>query len=234
MPNLAIVRPGSPSGDLTIKLFTQNASATAHVVVDVFGWFSTSSNADHGARLVPIAPGRILDTRDGAGALGRAQSIELQVRGATLNTGQTIGTGSDIVGVVLNLTGINTQADSIGTFLSVVPELPPGAIPTTSNVNLARGQIKPNMVIVPIGADGKIRIYNHAGEVHLAVDVAGYLTTTAPDGSTSTPNDRTISTVPASTRLMYMLPLRGLYSIATRFTPESRWARPASNSCHFR
>lgn len=183
VPNLAIVRPGSPSGDLTIKLFTQNASATAHVVVDVFGWFSTSSNADHGARLVPIAPGRILDTRDGAGALGRAQSIELQVRGATLNTGQTIGTGSDIVGVVLNLTGINTQANSIGTFLSVVPELPPGAIPTTSNVNLARGQIKPNMVIVPIGADGKIRIYNHAGEVHLAVDVAGYLTTTAPNGS---------------------------------------------------
>lgn len=180
VPNLSIVRPGA-NGDLTIKLFTQSASATAHVVVDVFGWFSTSSNAQRGARLVPVTPGRILDTRDGAATpLGRAESIELQVRGATLSTGQVLGSGSDIVGVVLNVTGINQQPDSTGTFVSVVPELTPGVPPSTSNVNLARGQIKPNMVIVPIGADGKIRLYNHAGSAHVAVDVAGYLTTTPP------------------------------------------------------
>ncbi|MFN8022701.1 MAG: hypothetical protein U0Q03_14330 [Acidimicrobiales bacterium] len=175
VPNLAIVRPGTPSGDLTIKLFTQSASATAHVVVDVFGWFSTSNNADHGARLVPITPGRVLDTRDANAPLGRGQSIEVPVRGATLSTGETVPSGNDIVGVVLNLTGINTQAASIGTFLSVVPELAPGAVPGTSNVNLSRGQIKPNMVIVPIGADGKVRIYNNSGEAHVAVDVVGYL-----------------------------------------------------------
>jgi hypothetical protein len=180
VPNLSIVRPGT-NGDLTVKLFTQNASGTAHVVVDVFGWFSTSSNADRGARLVPITPGRLLDTREGSGVpLGRAGSVELQVRGATLSTGQVLGAGSDIVGVVLNVTGINQQADSTGTFLSVVPELTAGVPPSTSNVNLSRGQIKPNMVIVPVGADGKIRIYNHAGSAHVAVDVAGYLTTTAP------------------------------------------------------
>jgi hypothetical protein len=180
VPNLSIVRPGA-NGDLTVKLFTQNASATAHVVVDVFGWFSTSSNADRGARLVPITPGRLLDTREGAGGpLGRAGSVEVQVRGATLSTGQVLGAGSDIVGVVLNVTGINQQADSTGTFLSVVPALTAGVPPSTSNVNLSRGQIKPNMVIVPVGADGKIRLYNHAGSAHVAVDVAGYLTTTAP------------------------------------------------------
>ncbi|MCX6519215.1 MAG: hypothetical protein NTZ21_00970 [Actinobacteria bacterium] len=180
VPNLSIVRPGA-NGDLTVKLFTQNASATAHVVVDVFGWFSTSSNADRGARLVPITPGRLLDTREGAGVpLGRAGSVEVQVRGATLSTGQVLGAGSDIVGVVLNVTGINQQADSTGTFLSVVPTLTAGVPPSTSNVNLSRGQIKPNMVIVPVGADGKIRLYNHAGSAHVAVDVAGYLTTTAP------------------------------------------------------
>ena len=180
VPNLSIVRPGA-NGDLTVKLFTQSASATAHVVVDVFGWFSTSSNAQRGARLVPVTPGRILDTREGAGTpLGRAGSIELQVRGATLSTGQVLGSGSDIVGVVLNVTGVNQQPDSTGTFVSVVPELTPGVPPSTSNVNLARGQIKPNMVIVPIGADGRIRLYNHAGSAHVVVDVAGYLTTTPP------------------------------------------------------
>lgn len=122
MPNLSIVRPGA-DGDLTVKLFTQNVSATAHVVVDVFGWFSTSNNADQQARLAPITPGRLLDTREGAGVpLGQASSVELQVRGATLSTGQVLGAGSDIVGVVLNVTGINQQADSTGTFLSIVSE----------------------------------------------------------------------------------------------------------------
>jgi hypothetical protein len=179
VPNLSIVRPGA-NGDLSLKLFTTNASATAHVVVDVFGWFSTSANVDHGARLVPITPGRLLDTRETGGPLGTTGSTEVQVRGATLSTGEVIGAGTDIVGVVLNVTGINQEAASTGTFVSVVPELTPGVPPSTSNVNLSRGQIKPNMVIVPIGADGKIRLYNHAGSVHVAVDVAGYLTTTAP------------------------------------------------------
>ena len=44
VPNLSIVRPGA-DGKLTIKLFTPSATGTAHVIVDVFGWFSTSSNA---------------------------------------------------------------------------------------------------------------------------------------------------------------------------------------------
>jgi hypothetical protein len=180
VPNLAIVRPGA-NGDLTLKLFTQSPAATAHVVVDVFGWFSTSTNAVRGARLVPIAPGRILDTREGAGVpLGRAESVALAIRGATLSTGEKLPAGTDLVGVVLNLTGINTPAQSTGTFLSVVPELAPNTPPSTSNVNLARGQIKPNMVIVPVGPDGTVRVYNHAGATHVAVDVAGYLTTTAP------------------------------------------------------
>ena len=40
----------------------------AQVLIDVFGWFSTSaegSGADNGARLIPVNPGRIVDTRDG-------------------------------------------------------------------------------------------------------------------------------------------------------------------------
>src|SRR5215213_5358517 len=63
VPNLSIVRPGT-DGKLTIKLAA--GTGTAHVVVDVFGWFSTSASADlTGARLQPVTPGRILDTRTG-------------------------------------------------------------------------------------------------------------------------------------------------------------------------
>lgn len=174
VPNLSIVRPGA-DGKLTIKLFSTNPSGRASVIVDVFGWFSTSSNADSGARLIPVSPGRLLDTRDPGGApLGAAQSIELGIRGAVLQNGETVPDSPNVVGVVLNLTGVNDLAASTGTFLSVLPDAPAGAV-DTSNVNLARGQVKPNMVMVPLGADGKIRIYNNSGQANVVVDVAGYL-----------------------------------------------------------
>jgi hypothetical protein len=169
------VRPGA-DGKLTIKLFTPAATGSAQVIVDVFGWFSTSSNAQNGARLIPVAPGRLLDTRDAGGSpLGAASSLELGIRGAVLKNGVTIPDDSKVVGVVLNLTGVNDLPGSTGTFLSAVPEITPGVAPSTSNVNLARNQIKPNMVMVPLGDDGKVRIYNNSGSTHVVVDVAGYL-----------------------------------------------------------
>jgi hypothetical protein len=176
VPNLSIVRPGA-DGKLTVKLFTPKTTGSAEVIVDVFGWFSTSSNADSGARLIPVAPGRLLDTRDANAPLGTGASLELPIRGAVLKNGVTIPNTSAVVGVVLNLTGVNDLAASTGTFLSVLPDLAAGEVPSTSNVNLARGQIKPNMVMVPLGADGKVHIYNNTGSTHVVVDVAGYLTT---------------------------------------------------------
>ncbi len=48
VPNVAIVRPGT-DGKLTIGLFGQ--SGTAQVLVDVFGWFSTSADSDIAAKV---------------------------------------------------------------------------------------------------------------------------------------------------------------------------------------
>jgi hypothetical protein len=49
--------------------------------------------------------------------------------------------------------------------------------PATSNLNVTGGQTVPNMVLARVGAGGKIRFYNYAGEVHLIVDVAGWFGT---------------------------------------------------------
>lgn len=174
VPNLSIVRPGLVDGKLTVKLFSTNTRGTAHVIVDVFGWFSTSAHPTSGARLVPISPGRLVDTREGTGALGTRSSIPLTIRGATLKTGAVVPDSPDVVGVVLNLTGVNTLPTSTGTYLSVLPDQPIGN-PATSNVNLVRSQIKPNMVIVPVGADGRVHVFNLAGATHIVVDVVGYL-----------------------------------------------------------
>ena len=44
-----------------------------------------------------------------------------------------------------------------------------------SNLNFTAGQTVPNLVIVPVGADGKIRLYNGSpGTVQLIADIAGY------------------------------------------------------------
>jgi len=186
VPNLAIVRPGA-EGKLTVKLVgTAGVAATAHVVIDVFGWFSTSASEDFGARLVPVTPGRILDTRGAvnrtpAGApLAQQETIRVPVRGVdAVDPAVTdiVPDSADIVGVVLNMAGVNDLATSTPTHLSVVPsDLPAGTVPSTANLNLVRGQVKSNMVVVPVDpVDGSIRVFNNQGTTHVVLDVVGYL-----------------------------------------------------------
>ncbi len=187
VPNVAIVRPGT-DGQLEIGLFGQ--SGTAQVLVDVFGWFSTSSNTDTasvgGARLIPTTPSRVLDTRDAtgragapAGPLTQGQTIDLQVRGVDgVNPTVTdvVPDSPNVSGVLLNVVGITARAGGASTYLSVVPDpVPDGQTPTTSNLNLADGVIKANLVFVPVNADGKVRIFNFHGSTDVVADVVGYL-----------------------------------------------------------
>ncbi len=183
VPNVAIVRPGV-DGALTIGLFGQ--SGTAHVLVDVFGWFSTSAyTAPDGARLIPTTPSRVLDTRDGtgrtpspAGPLVAKQSIDLQILGVDgVNPTVTdVVPPVGVTGVLLNVVGLTDGPGGTATHLSVFPDaLPPGQDPPTSNLNLAPNVIKANLVFVPVGADGKVRLFNNQGSTHVVADVVGYM-----------------------------------------------------------
>ena len=49
----------------------------------------------------------------------------------------------------------------------------PAAAPEASNLNFTAGETIPNLVIVPVGADGKVDFYNDAGSVNLVADLAG-------------------------------------------------------------
>ena len=187
VPNVAIVRPGA-DGQLEIGLFGQ--SGTANVIVDVFGWFSTSNfvppvvATDDGSRLIPITPARVLDTRDGtgqpaAGALAAKQSITLTIRGVnSVNPTLTavVPNSPNVTGVLLNMVGITTDPGGTSTYVSVFPEnLPPGQDPTTSNLNLVPNEIKANLVFVPVGADGMVHIFNNQGVTQVVADVVGYM-----------------------------------------------------------
>ena len=181
VPNLMVVTLGT-GGDITLKLSTVGLG-TADVLVDVFGWFSTSSYGTNGARLIPVGPARIWDTREngfyGNGQpIGQGQTLLVPIRGADSrlpSMTDIVPNDPNVVGVILNVTGINTEPNNLDTFISVLPENPVGPV-TTSNLNLARNQVKANLVIVPVtNADGAIRIYNNSAKVHVAVDVVGYM-----------------------------------------------------------
>lgn len=177
--NLALVRPGV-GGRLTVDLRGFVAS-TAHFVVDVFGWYSTSTfdgdvaagDDGRGGRSITVSPGRILDTP--VDAVGPSSYTEVQIRGArTLEaTPRTIVPDSPAVtGVILNLA---VAKPSRSTYVSVLPEQPLSGTPSTANVTVQAGEVRSAMVIVPIGADGSIRLFNFAGTTRLVVDVLGYV-----------------------------------------------------------
>ena len=136
-----------------------------------------------GARLIPVGPARIFDSREvsfnGTGRpVGAGAVVNVPIRGADAQTPtivDVVPNSANVVGVVLNVTGVNILSTSKPTFVSVLPENPMGN-PTTSNLNLMPNQIKANLVIVPVtNADGAIRLFNAAGEAHLVVDVVGYM-----------------------------------------------------------
>ena len=184
VPNLAVLRPG-PDGKIRIVLSGDTAAAggSAHVLIDVVGYFTTSSSTVRGARLVSLAPGRVLDTRNGighAGAIADGQSFALQIRGANAvgpDRPAYIPNDPNITGVILNVTATGPTA---ATFISVQPENFTG-FPTTSSLNLFAGQTKANLVMIPVGADGSIRMFNEKGSVHLIADVVGYFRTGVND-----------------------------------------------------
>ncbi len=184
IPNLAIVRGGT-DGKLTVKIYG-SSNASANVLVDVLGWFSSSTYTantpgdltdERGARLVVVNPARILDTRS-TGPLGPGVQQTLQFRGASA-AGTSVPNDPSIVGALVNVTAVLPTAS---TFVSVVPTEPVG-VPTTSNLNVPAGRVQANLVMVPVGPDGAIHLYNSAGNTNLLVDVMGYLQTGAAEAT---------------------------------------------------
>lgn len=181
IPNTAILRPGD-DGKISLRLVSPTGAGTAHVAVDITGWFSTSSYEERGDRVVDIDPIRVYDSEldqfGGATLEGRTQ-IEVPIRGAAevSRPGMVVVPDDEnVVGVIANITGVNVFPDSLPTYIAAIPErVPRGEVPDTSTVNLVNGQIRANMAILPVGPDGSIHLFNLQGEVRMVVDVVAYL-----------------------------------------------------------
>ena len=158
VPNLVLATVGAGG-----KISIFNNAGNVDVLADVVGWFGTAS----GDIFTPLAGSRILDSRVGIGgytsAWGAGESREVLVT----EVGGVPSAG--VTAVVLNVTATSPSASS---HVTVWPAGEPQ--PTASNLNFVAGQTVPNLVVVKVGADGKVALYNNAGDVHLIADVVGY------------------------------------------------------------
>lgn len=118
-------------------------------------------------RFVPLTPTRIFDTRAGETAPGPKGVVS---GGASIDVGVTGvgGVPDDAEAVAINLTAVGLEP-------GFVTAWPTGtARPLASNINLTRpGQVRASLVIVPVGADGRVSLYT-LGSAHLLGDIAGY------------------------------------------------------------
>ena len=165
VPNMVVVPVGVGG---SVSLYTNGGAAD--LVVDVLGWFA------EGGGFVGLTPARLLDTRAdgttvdgsfaGAGAVTGGATFELDVSGR----GGVPATGAGAV--ALNVTVTNPTAD---VFVTVWPA---GSVrPNASNLNAVVGQTVPNMVVVPLGANGRVALFVNAGSADVIVDVLGWFPT---------------------------------------------------------
>jgi hypothetical protein len=143
-----------------------HVSGTAHVVVDVAGYYTDIGSKVVGARLRPTSPVRLLDTRIGLGAPRTRVPKHGEIRLAVGGVGPV---PKSATAVVMNVTATNV---SDSTFVTAFPQ--GMKRPNASNLNLVSGDTRANLVTVKLGEGGAVRLYNHVGTVDLLADVVGY------------------------------------------------------------
>lgn len=153
------------SADGRIDLYNGSTGST-HLIVDVQGYFRAGAATAPGSfRALP--PARVLDTRSNngaAGPVGALATVGLQVTGR----GGVPATG--VAAVAVNVTATTPTRSG---YVTVFPS--GSTRPSASSINFDTGQTVPNLVIVPVGSNGKINLFNGStGQIQLIADVQGY------------------------------------------------------------
>ena len=171
------------------RVSVRNAAGTVRLKIDLTGWYTPSAAGDVPAAVFhPLPPRRIVDFT--TPVVGPAGTLDVTVAGS----GSVPFPGS---AVVLNVTAVGPTRT---TDIRVYPTPAGGGVSGSSNLNVVAGQALPNAVLATVGVDGKVRLYNSAGSVHLLVDLSGWYGPAGdghdiswpqcrPDGTSSHPTD---------------------------------------------
>jgi alpha-tubulin suppressor-like RCC1 family protein len=158
-----VIVPASDNG--VIELFN-GSFGSVHVIVDISG-FTLAGTPTAAGTIGPVTA-RIADSRLG-----------LQIPGAVTALGsvavQVASPGSGVAAAMATVTVVDPPAGGYVTVWRSGTRLP-----GTSNLNFQAGQTIATTVIVPIGRDGKIQLFNGSpGAVQLIVAITGSTLTDA-------------------------------------------------------
>ncbi|MEZ5143192.1 MAG: carboxypeptidase regulatory-like domain-containing protein [Acidimicrobiales bacterium] len=160
IPNAVTVKVGT---DGKVDVF--NSSGSAHVILDVVGYFRTGS----GDAFHPVDPVRFQDSRPAPEQVG-AYSTPWGAgadRSVAVSTAGAAPAGAKAV--LANVTVTGTTAES---FLTVYPNGSPR--PTASSLNWKAGVTIANAVTAKVGDGDTISVFNNTGTVHVIADAAGW------------------------------------------------------------
>ncbi len=123
----------------------------------------------------PLTPKRIADTRDGMGGVPKRK----------LRAGETVRVKVTGVGGVpkSGCTAIVANVAAVDATTSMYFTVFPGstARPKTASLNGRPGRPVPNLVVMAVGTDGAVEVFNSHGETHCVIDVFGYFAEGAGD-----------------------------------------------------
>ena len=156
--------------DGNIMVFT---NATGHLLVDVVGYFDvTVGGRATSGRFVPSTPARLVDTRVAPGPgnlyVRRSASTRLSIVRVDVDARRDVIAGAGVVALIV------TGVGAVGATGGYVTVAPGGvAASTTSNLNInGIRDIRSNLVLAPLGADGSIELHLN-GVAHVVVDLVG-------------------------------------------------------------
>ena len=189
---IASAGPGVPSG-WTVNLSPSVLAGRYTIEVDPIGWLTPSTgfttygslgayelaiNAPQGptplppgtSAFTPITPARLVDTRNGLGAVGRVAAG----RQVVVQVADGVRVPADATAAVVNVAAVNPSAAG---FVTVYPCS--DGVPDTSTLNFVAGQTVANTTIAALSPAGQLCAWTFA-ETDILVDITGWL---SPSGA---------------------------------------------------
>lgn len=167
----AAIVPTGPGG--AVCAFPSNDT---DIVLDINGYFISPTVNSSALAFFPLAPCRVVDTRNAAGSLGGPSLVANASR-----TFPVLSSSCNIPGTAqaysMNFTSV-PQPGGLG-FLTTWPA--GQSQPLVSTLNAPTGAVTANAAIVPAGTNGDISVFV-TNTSDLVIDINGYFAPAAPGG----------------------------------------------------
>ena len=167
--------PGTSSLGVRTASVTITPAQGSRLVIQLIGNGAATTTGPTALQFVPVAPCRVVDTRNHTGQFGGPQMAAKTSREFDIPQSDC-GIPSNALAYSLNVTAVPSV--SLG-YLAIWPSGEPQ--PLVSTLNSFDGRVKANAVIIPAGTNGGVNLYV-TDPANVILDIDGYF---VPAGTTS-------------------------------------------------